>query len=283
MKVWVALSTGLLVGAVVGGTVAYSLHETEAPDPVEASTAPAEGRNLNKLLTALEDANVNLGQANRRITELEGEVEYWQDLAHNTPAVALEEEEAVNENGLTPDQQRRFERYNRGIDRRIEGRRRELNQVTKLEPWQEERLDFVMTQIRDQMEARMLARARGEDSPDADPWDTYNQELRNILTPEQMGTYQDYQADLRQGRLETMSNATMSRLSAGLGLDEGQKDQLYSAVYRAAEASFSQDEGPNFEAFGQALNQQLEQSLPPDQVAVIRERLENGFPGGPRR
>ncbi|KAF0094672.1 MAG: hypothetical protein E1N59_1676 [Puniceicoccaceae bacterium 5H] len=290
MKAWSALLVGLVAGTVLGGAVAYSL-QAPGPEPVEPAEAAAQddGQDWTRLVAALDNANVELAQANRRIAALEDEMLRLQEGPADAEDVPSELQAAAEANGLTPDQQRRYERMLRGASRRMDWRLREVGQIAELEPWQQERIEFMTQQIQQAMQERLLARARGEETDGPNPMDQMEQELANILTPEQLADYNAYQADLQQGRLETMSNATMSRLSAGLGLDEQQKDQLYSAVYRAAETTFADDNedgGPDFDSFGSTLLNQLEQTLPANEYEQIRQRLENsnfGGRGGPRR
>lgn len=268
---------GIFAGGVTGGATVYWLLSVPAEEDVAATPRVETKANTDwsRLLSSLDEANQELAAAKRQIASLEAQL-----TATPAPVAVAAQPEATPE-PMSADQ-RRSARMQRFAERRLEMRERELGQVVQLEPWQQERLGVLMQRARDLLQAEMEARQRGEAYTGEDPWALYERELQGILTPEQLAAYQGYQADVRQGRLETISNATMSRLTAGLGLDDQQKDMVYSAIYQAADQSFdTAGEMGNPRGFGETVLGQLRNSLTPEQFQAVSERMQSGFgPGG---
>jgi len=130
--------------------------------------------------------------------------------------------------------------------------------------------------------AALEARLRGEETGDGpielqfDP----REGLAAILTPEQMAAYEDYEAARRQASLETVASASLSRYSAPLGLDEAQKDAVYSAYYRYHSGLMGTSDGTTPDQREANLQTEMQNSLSPDQFAHWQQMENTGDGSG---
>jgi hypothetical protein len=121
-------------------------------------------------------------------------------------------------------------------------------------------------------------------------FNTFDQTLDSILTPDQKTAYQQVQADEQSSRAETAATIQVNTMAPLLQLTDAQKDQISSALYETQMSSpdpMTLMGNPNAATImaqqAKAAQDALTKVLTPDQQTVYQQAAQvlNDFGGGP--
>jgi hypothetical protein len=276
-----------VVGTLLGIGLTLLLLPSVEPleSPVTALPPPADAsEELKQLRLLLDRKEAALAEQYAEIQKLEEALESARTAQTNAETLLRLRTPRDEDTTREERQATRAARYNQALQREAERRASDLTDRLGLSSSQADAIRVLFEKQAEYRLAAGMARSNEEAPP---PWEGPPLEtaLAQILSPEQYTAYQEYETAVQTSRAETGATARMNRIAPELGLDEAQKDQVFSLFYEDLVTRMQLDASPGQVIPPADIQTRMQQVLTAEQYerwqSLETDRRRRGPPGFP--